>query len=122
MVLNPYNLMILIDNAIIMTLIGGSLLLLAAFHVLTPMKTLIIQSDNFTIKSSFLKSDERIVKGLRPNIKKFKEAFKQNFKDPVLKKKFINRISFMIIASGIGIIILIWEYFFYFNLFNIFNI
>jgi hypothetical protein len=122
MVLNPYNLMILLDNAIIMTLIGGSLLFLVAFHVLVPKKTLLVRSDNFTVKSAFLKSEEREAKGLKQNIKNIKEAFKQNFKDPVLKKKFIKRMTFIIIASVIGIIILMWEYFFYFNVFNIFNI
>jgi len=122
MVLNPVNIAIILDNAIIMTLIGGGILFLIGFHIFVPQKTLFVRADNFNVKSSFLKKQERETKGIKDSIKGIKETFKQNFSDPVLKKKFKKRMIFVLIACCIAIIVLMWEYFFYFNLFNIFNI
>jgi len=121
MVINSVNFMILIDNAIIMTLIGGTLLCLVGFHILTPYKVLSIQSDNFLINSPFLNNHEREEQSLKGKFHNLREAFMKNFSEPPLRKKFKKRLVFMIIASGLGILVLMWQYFFYFNLFNIFN-
>ena len=122
MVLNSVNITILLDNAISMTLIGGGILFLIRFHILVPQKALSIRSDAFTINSSFLKKGERESKGVKEALRGIKEAFKQNFNDPILRKKFKKRMICILIASLLGIVVLMWEYFFYFNLFNIFNI
>jgi len=121
MILNSYNLLILLDNAILMTLIGGGILFLLGFHILVPEKTLFFRTVNFSVETPFLKSKERETSSIKENLTNIKAAFKRNFQDPALKKKFIKRIIFIISASIIGIIVLLWEYFFYFNLFNLFN-
>jgi len=120
-VLNETNIAIILDNAIVMTLIGGVLMFLVAFHILVPTRTLLFRSNNSNAKKPFDKTELREKSTAKEKIKDIVNAFRLNLSDPELKRCFIKRAIYIIICVIISIILLMWQYFFYFNLFSIFN-
>ncbi len=121
MVLNPSNIQIMFIESINITIAGIGLACLMILHVLTPRPALLIKAEGYEFEASLLKNNSRKEFKMTESIRKTKDAFKRNFSDAPLKKQFVKRWIFFLIACLIGIIILLWEYFFYVNLFNIFN-
>lgn len=116
LVINDYNIDILLDNAIITTIFGAAIMGALTYYLLMPEKQIYMKSSKFTLKFPAFKSELR-----KKEEKKKVSAFKNIFKDRALKRQFIKRIVYISICIAFGIILLMWQYFFYFNLFNIFN-
>ncbi|MHA1292478.1 MAG: hypothetical protein ACTSQJ_07405 [Promethearchaeota archaeon] len=121
LVINDYNIIYILDNAIIITIIGGIIMLFLAIYILIPKETLLLRSEKFNINRPFIRSDRKAHFSLKQILQKANKAFKHNFSNAELKRQFEKRIAFLIIAGTIAFILIIWQYFFYFNLFNIFN-
>lgn len=121
MILNEDNILILIDNAIILTVFGGCIMLLISLYILTPVNQVIIQTNETqVIAPKLITSKSRII-SLRDSTKNVISAFRLNFKNPELKRQFFKRSLFMLITLMVAVLLIIWQYFFYINLFNIFN-
>ena len=122
LVLNQQNIEVLIDNALFLTLIGVSLLILSSFYLLYPEKRLSLSSKDFHISQPYLKPSERTSMKIKDFLTQFLKNFKSNFSNKNLKAQFLKRILFLAICVCVAILLILWQYFYYFNLFNIFNI
>lgn len=121
MVINAQNIESSFKIAFSLTIFGFIILYLLSNYILFPSNKLNLTAHDYTIEVPFILRKSGMVYDDIQRFFDFLKALKVIFSDKHLTKQFILRLSFMLGAVLIAIILLMWQYFFYFNLFNLFN-